>query len=237
MNSQFIFADNLNSSIPLFDNHVHTTFSDGRSTVEEFIEAALEQGIRSLVFTDHVNREAEWFWDYVAEIKRMRQKYATKINLSIGLEAKTIDYQGSIDATDGMINACDVVMGVVHGYPDGLGKLLNPPDVDSSLGLELEYRAAKGLLENGKIHVLGHMGATFEKRYSQRFPDHLTKQLIEIARQKNKAIEINGKYHKEIPKLVRFCREAGSIISLGSDAHDATELGMINRRLKAMRII
>ncbi|HBX23866.1 MAG TPA: PHP domain-containing protein [Desulfotomaculum sp.] len=225
----------LPGAIPLTENHVHTTFSDGRNTVEEYVNAALQQGIKSMVFTEHVNRGCPWFDDYINEIKRVRRKYVRHIEVYAGIEAKTLDFNGSIDATREMMAACDVVVGVVHRCPDPAGGMLEYTELDGSTAQYLEYRAAKGLLEKGDIHILGHMGGMHEYFYGP-FPDPLYLSLIRIAHKKGCAVELNGRHHPRLSKLVAYCRRYNPWVSLGSDAHDTGEIGLIHRRLKELNI-
>ncbi len=36
-----------------FDYHTHTTYSDGKGTMEESVKAAVERGLKALAITDH----------------------------------------------------------------------------------------------------------------------------------------------------------------------------------------
>lgn len=73
--------------------HTHTTFCDGKNTAEEMILAALEQGMESLGFSGHSPLEGEcWAMDaadvprYRRQIQTLREKYAEKLELFLGLE-------------------------------------------------------------------------------------------------------------------------------------------------------
>lgn len=43
--------------IPLGDWHLHTNYTDGENTVEEYCEQAVKNGLKLLVFSEHVRRE------------------------------------------------------------------------------------------------------------------------------------------------------------------------------------
>lgn len=230
-NEVFIRGERLSANIPLTENHIHTTYTDGKNTVDEYVNLAVQKGFKSLVFTEHVNRDSTWFDDYMKDIAQAKERYGKQIKIFAGIEAKAIDYKGNIDATEDMIKACDIVMGVVHRYPDPRGGMLEFTGLDRTLALTLEYEAAKGLLENGNIHVLGHMGGTFEYKFGQ-FPDELFRELIRLARNNGRVIELNGFYHKRLGILAEYCRQINPWVSLGSDAHEVGKLGLIGRRLK-----
>lgn len=98
----------------LSDLHVHTTYSDGKSTLEEVILSAIEKGIKTLGFSDH----SPTFFDseycmkadkiswYKEEIAFLREKYADKIEILCGIEQ---DYYSDIAPV-----GFDFVIGSVH---------------------------------------------------------------------------------------------------------------------------
>ncbi len=81
--------------------HGHSTFCDGHNSLEEFIVSAINHGFRAYGFTSHSPLPFETIWnmssvampDYIAEIDRLKKKYASQIEIYAGLE---IDY---LDAT------------------------------------------------------------------------------------------------------------------------------------------
>jgi putative hydrolase len=52
------------------DYHVHSTFSDGVSTVAENVQAARQRGLRTLCLVDHVRRDSAWVPDFVTAVER-----------------------------------------------------------------------------------------------------------------------------------------------------------------------
>ena len=73
--------------------HSHTTFSDGKNTAEEMVQAALGLGFHTLGFSEHGPADyddaampAERMGDYRAEVLRLREKYAERIHILLGLE-------------------------------------------------------------------------------------------------------------------------------------------------------
>ena len=81
------------------DWHVHTTFCDGKSEAEETILSAIERGVSILGFSGHGYTAHDGRYcmslenteKYVAEIKRLREKYKDKIEIRLGVEQ---DYFG-----------------------------------------------------------------------------------------------------------------------------------------------
>ena len=77
--------------------HTHTAFSDGKNTPEEMVLGALQAGCASLAFSDHspMSPAADpdgWSMNpekvpaYRAEIIRLREVYAGKLEIFLGLE-------------------------------------------------------------------------------------------------------------------------------------------------------
>lgn len=79
--------------------HSHCTFCDGRSFPEDFVKFAVARGFRAYGFSSHAPLPFETSWnmtkgdmpEYVAEIERLKRKYAGKIELYIGLEIDYLD--------------------------------------------------------------------------------------------------------------------------------------------------
>ena len=80
--------------IPKVSIHTHSSFCDGRNTVEEMVVSAIEQGFEVIGFSGHSYIPGEDYWtmkekgtdDYKAEVKRVREKYGDKIEILLGLE-------------------------------------------------------------------------------------------------------------------------------------------------------
>lgn len=78
---------------PKSNIHTHTTFSDGRDTAEEMLRRALALGFHTLGFSDHgyapycdygMTQAQEP--RYRAEVLRLREKYAGRIDILLGYE-------------------------------------------------------------------------------------------------------------------------------------------------------
>ena len=101
------------------DLHMHTTFSDGKNTPEEMIQAAIFLGLETVGISDHSHSESdecgmtpEGTIRYRQEIERLKPVYTGKIRVLCGLER---DYYSDDFAQ------YDYVIGSVHSIrmPDG----------------------------------------------------------------------------------------------------------------------
>lgn len=103
--------------------HTHTVFSDGKNTPEEMVLGALRAGCASLGFSDHSpmppsadpdgwSMRPEKVPVYRAELLRLREAYAGKLDIFLGLEQ-------DIDSPPPQ-GAWDYLIGSVHGvWADG----------------------------------------------------------------------------------------------------------------------
>jgi len=126
-----------------------------------------------------------------------------------------------------MIKKSDIIMGVVHRYPDDKGGLIpleKIKDLSQDKAAEIEFKLAMGILENNKdVNVLGHPFGIYSMFFS-KFPENCMKKLMIKALEKNIAIEINTKYLLENKKFFKLLKEINPYVSIGSDAHDKEEI-------------
>ncbi len=99
---------------PLSDMHVHSTFSDGKGTIEENIAAAEALGLAALGCVDHVRVSTDWVPEYVAAVARLRSE--THVELRCGIEAKLLDTTGALDLPGG-IEGVDAIYAADHQVP------------------------------------------------------------------------------------------------------------------------
>ncbi len=203
-----------------FDFHIHTSQTDGTSTPEEIIEKAIILKLQAIALTEHVNKSSEWFNDFKKRIDVLKGNGNIKIFL--GIETKANDFNGTLDATVNMINKSDIVMGVVHRYPDGKGGLMplnKIKNLSQDEASKIEFRTAFGLLKNKNIDVLGHPFGVYSKFFN-KLPKYYFRQLLARSLEKGIAIEINTKYILEKNLFFELLKEGNPFVSIGSDAHD-----------------
>ncbi len=100
--------------MPYCGYHTHTTFSDGKNTMEEMLQAAIRLGMPAIGFSDHSPTPCDMSYcmkpqdipAYLAEMDRLRQQYADQITLMRGIE---LDYNTQMD-----VSPFDYVLGSVH---------------------------------------------------------------------------------------------------------------------------
>ena len=218
----FLRFNDLYEKIPRQDFHIHTDITDGKSTMEEYIESAIQKKLEEIAFTEHVRKDSMWFDSFISKVKKLRE--GCNLKIYYGIEAKAIDFEGRIDATSHMMKESEIVLGAVHRYPEGKGGFIDMKTLSEEKAAEIEFKLALGLLKYGEIDVLAHPGGFFESFFSD-FPEDYLRILFKESIKRKIAIEFNSKYIKNIKSYFELCKEANPFISLGSGAHNITELG------------
>lgn len=231
--------------------HTHTTFCDGKSTAEELVLAAIAQGMDSLGFSGHSYLPADPSWNmspaataaYRAEVLRLKEQYAGKLEIFLGLEQ---DYD-----SPAMAERYDYVIGSVH-YVEKAGRLFCVDDSEEILSraaselyggdymaLAEDYFArVADVPRKTDAQILGHLDLITKFNEGDRlFPTtgryfDAAAAAIESLAQTGVLFEINtgaiSRGYRTAPypsaALLRFIREKGGRILLSSDCHHADAL-------------
>ncbi len=230
-NTFFLPAKNLLKSIPLYDFHLHTNYSDGKNTIEEYAVKAVKQGYKAICFTDHVDFTTDWFQDYKQEILDANKKYKS-LSMFCGIEVRAKDYNGKLNADPKILNEADVMVGVVHSLPSKDGKsIYNPQNLPIKEVFELEYRATMGLLKNPLVDVLGHPMSNYEKYFGEFSEEYYVK-IFQEAKKNDIAIELNPAYQRNFSTFLKLALKINPLVSLGSNAHSVNDFGKSVKRVK-----
>lgn len=192
------------------DLHMHTTWSDGKASIQEMAESAIELGYEYIAITDHspsstianglsIERLKEKQKELIAVNKKMKG-----INILMGAEVD-ITSDGTLDYPDEVLKELDVVIASVH----------------SGFKMDRDTITKRILtaLENPYVHALGHPTG---RLINQRDPyDVDIDLLIEAALKHDKALEVNSSYQRlDLKDLhVKKAVEAGVKIIISTDAH------------------
>ncbi len=200
------------------DVHSHTVASDGRNTIEEMAQAALERGYEYLAHTDH--SATHGFGNHVTpdqlrrqiELVREANERIDGIRLLVGTETNILP-DGSPDYDDDLLAELDWVVGSVH----------------TSFGMaEADMtRRIVTACEHPWIDAIGHpTGRKIERRKPYAVDMH---QVIEAAARTGTMLEINAAPDRRDLHDVhaRHAAEAGVKILVDSDAHGIRELALV----------
>lgn len=195
--------------------HVHTTDSDGRNSLREIIEAAIENGFEYLCINDHSKSQTianglsvEKIKKQINQIYKLNDEY-DEITVFSGSEVDIMS-DGSLDYEDEILKDLDFVIASIHS---GMEKSRQ----------ENTERILKAM-DNKYVHCIGHLTG---RRLNEREAMSLDIQrIVDHAAATNTILEINASPSRLDLKDMH-CKSAiekGVKLSVGTDAHDINEL-------------
>jgi DNA polymerase (family 10) len=198
------------------DLHSHTTWSDGRASVEEMGRAARERGYDYLAICDHTPAVGAVHGLTPDEVRRQAEEIAAANELLApfrvlrGIECDILP-DGRLDLPDDVLAELDWVQASVHG--------------GQRMPREEMTKRVEEALRNPYVSCLSHP----KGRYINRRPENELdlERVFEVALERGVALEVNG-----LPdrldlrgEHVRDALRAGLQIVCSTDAHSVRGLG------------
>ncbi|NPV61117.1 MAG: DNA polymerase/3'-5' exonuclease PolX [Methanotrichaceae archaeon] len=208
------------------DLHVHSSWSDGRGSVEEMAREALALGYEYIAVSDHspsvgiagglspekLDRKIE----AIAALNETLKGFTVLVGTEVDIRA-----DGRLDYPDEILAKCDVVVASVH------------------MAQQQKERTITGRLisaiENEHVDIIGHpTGRIIGKRdpYDVDMPA-----VLEAAARTGTAMEINAYPNRlDLNEVwARTAKEMGVKMSINSDAHDPEQLKVMRFGVKVAR--
>lgn len=212
---QVIEIDQLRSEL-----HAHSTWSDGKLTIEEMALAARERGKTVLAITDHSGSlgvagglKAEDLPEQRKEIEQVQRKLGDSIRLLQGCEVE-IRADGSLDYPDEVLAGLDIVIASLHV------SLRQPRP-------QVTERLIKAI-RNPHVDVIGHpTGRIIPNREGA---DLDMDAVLSAAAETHTALEINA-YPSRLDLDDVYSRRAiqmGIRLSINTDAHSAEDMDLLH---------
>ena len=202
--------------------HTHSTFCDGRDSLEENVRQAIQKGMKVLGFTSHsmypywteTYMQPENMPAYCQEIRELQQKYAADITLRLGFEADFIPGITIPSHEHYSDFKPDYLIGSIHFIFQRDGNLaVDVSPVVWKKGVELYYRGdykaaiadyfalEKEMLDKGDFEILGH-------------PD-----LIRKFNEKNPFFDENEQwYREELKAMAKHIAKSGRATEINTGA-------------------
>lgn len=227
--------------------HTHTTFCDGKDTVEEMVLEAIKKGFKSIGFSSHSGMSFSPYPSlrdenvpaYKKAVAEMKEKYRDRIDIYCGLE---FDAESETD-----LSGFDYVLGAVHylnldgrrvGFDRDAATVKNIIDQEFG-GVGLKYAQAyyerlAQLPTLGKFDVVAHFDLITKHSETHNFFDTDSKEYqsaaIDCLRELKKEIpvfELNtgamARGYRKMPYLPPFVmkelKALGAKLVLSSDCH------------------
>jgi DNA polymerase (family 10) len=200
------------------DLQMHSTWSDGRTTIEEMVEACAARGYEYLAMTDHSKAlamtggmDAEKLRRQFVEIDEVRERHP-EIRLLRSMEIDILA-DGSLDLEDEMLDELDLVLISIHSR-------FQLPQAEQTKRL---IRA----IEHPAVQILGH---PFGRRINRRPSIEVdVDEVLHCAKENGVAMELNA--HPERLDLsdtnLIKARELRVKIVISTDAHKPAHLDLM----------
>lgn len=209
LNAKLITFDALRGTV-----HNHSTWSDGKATIEQMARAAMEMGLAYFGIADHSQAATyakgmseDQVFSQQKEVDELNRKFAAEgLNFTIfkGIEADILG-DGSLDYSDEVLKTFDYVVASVH----------------SNLTMNQE-RAEQRLLraiENPYTTILGHMTGRLLLSRPGYPVDH--RKIIDACAANGVVLELNADpYRLDVDwRWIPYALEKGVLIAINPDAH------------------
>lgn len=197
------------------DLHMHTTASDGRSTLAEMAAAAKALGYEYINIADHSKSSVianglsiERMEKQIEQVRTFAKKLKG-LRVLVGCECDILS-NGDLDYPDEILAECDIVVASIH---TAMGQ---PKDV-------ITRRTIK-VMENPHVHIIGHPTSRLLNRRPASAID--IGEIAKAAAQTGTALEINAAWKRlDLKDLhVRHALDAGATLSINTDSHHTEQL-------------
>jgi len=200
------------------DLHCHTTWSDGRNSMEQMARGAIARGLEYLAITDHSashgfgnNVTAEALLEHAEEARALNATL-DDFELLIGSEVNILP-DGSLDYDDEVLAQLDWVIASVH--------------TSFTMGEQAMTDRMIAAMEHPLVDAIGHPTG---RKIETRAPYAVSvDRLIEAAARTGTMLEINsaGDRRDLNDVYARAAAEAGVPILIDSDAHGVNTQGIV----------
>jgi histidinol-phosphatase (PHP family) len=199
--------------------HTHNFYCDGKVTIEEMVESAINQGVTQLGISSHAPLKIsnKWSMDindlekYAREIEKLKQKYRAQIDIFLSLEIDYIpEVSFPIDYFREKLNP-DYCIGSIHlvKHPeqDELWFIDGDKDVcienmnrifngDVQYAVQAFFRQTREMIRTQKPDIIGHLdkvimntGALFSA--SEQWYQDEVEETLELIKVQNAIVEVN----------------------------------------------
>ena len=212
------------------DLHMHTTASDGHSSIEEMAMAARRCGYEYIAITDHTRSSAiasglseEEMAEHIEAIRRADANIKG-IKVFASCECDILA-DGSLDYDDDLLRECDLVVASIHSGMSGRGGKGKLSPTERTLAA----------IENRYVSIIGHpTGRLLNQRKAMELD---MGRIVRAAAANGTALEVSSSWQRLDLKdaHIRQALEAGAVLAINSDAHESNGLGRLEHGIATAR--
>ncbi|MHB1646370.1 MAG: helix-hairpin-helix domain-containing protein [bacterium] len=207
--------------------HVHTTYTDGKESLEGMVEAALKKDFKYIGISDHSvsahyagGLSADELNSEIEYIDRLNEQYKGKITILKGIESDILE-NGNLDYGDSVLSKLDFVIASVHSHFNMSKE-------------EMTGRIIKAI-KNPYTTMIGHLtGRLILERKGYEVD---VSAVLDVLSKYKTIIELNAN-PKRLDIDWRYIKEAISksvMLSINPDAHKKAGLDFIEYGVNAAR--
>ena len=195
------------------DFHMHSTWSDGRDTLDAMVAACAARGYAYHAISDHswgrgrIGMDPEDLRAQRARVRELGERYGIRTLCSSEVDIRA---DGSLDYDDAILSGMDLVVASVH----------------SAFNQSRDEMTARLLraIENPFVNVIGHPTGRNVETFAGYDFDHDA--VFAAAARTGTALEIDGQPSRlDLPSpLARRAKEFGVTFTCDSDAHGVAQL-------------
>jgi histidinol-phosphatase (PHP family) len=203
------------------DYHIHSTFSDGKATPEDYVSQAISAGIMEVGFSEHLNlfvEDQKWCMDpsriheYISHIRNLRKSFPSikiktglEVDFITGREKEIYDFIKNLDL--------DYVIGSVHYMGektvDSGADFYENKDIDELYENYFEF--VNEAIASGLFDIIGHCDLVRIYNFKPSGnPEPYYRQLARNMRIHDVAFEVNtngrnrplGDFYPDVPVCV-----------------------------------
>jgi putative hydrolase len=214
------------------DMHVHSTYSDGASSVAENVVAAERIGLAALSCVDHVRRDTDWAPAFAEEVRAVSS--GTEIEVHSGLEAKILDTSGELDlpADTGDVDriyAADHRVPLEDGPADpaAVKLAIESGEMEAAEVIDSIVRATAAAASRYPNLVIAHLFSVLPKIGvdESSVPEESLARLAAAAAEAGALIEIDERWRCPSARTLGAFHRAGVPILLSTDSHSPETIG------------
>lgn len=235
--------------------HTHTTrCQHAYNTEREYIETAIEMGIRKLGFSDHIPCPFKDGYisgirmtmgqapEYVACIRKLAQEYASDIKIYVGFEAEYIpEFYKEQRLMVHKLGVDYMIMGQHFWRSEQHGPYSGTKTDDEGRIREYVDSIIEGM-ETGSYKYLAHPDLINYCGLDSVYEWEMTR-LCKALKEMDIPLEINllgigeRKHYPDVDRFWRIPAEIGNKVILGLDAHCTSHLKNVDSYKKSMEIV
>jgi HisJ family histidinol phosphate phosphatase len=223
-------------TFPKINLHIHSIYSDGKNSIRDVVDKALNLGLNYICITDHFTNS--WKANVIPSLntKAKIEKYLTELS---DLQQELIDYGGKLILLKG------IEIDISSSY-DYITKLIVPENFDIILFEYLENVEGIGFVKNILLN--------WEQRYSKNYEQclfglaHLDPSyfeysslgtLISFLKKYEIYFEFNSSYPEFYSQRYKFffkeLKANNILVSIGCDSHDLSTLANFHEPLQRIQ--